>query len=47
MVEIPKPQFEFVLRDTEGSECLGLVDFKDVAFSEKTAIVVSLYVSMS
>jgi len=34
----PKPQFEFVLRDTEQSEVLDLVDFGGVEISVETAM---------
>ena len=34
----PKSQFEFVLRDTEESEFLDMVDFWEAAFSVETVI---------
>jgi len=34
----PKSQFEFVLRDTEQSEVLDLVDFGGVAISVETVM---------
>jgi len=34
----PKSQLEFVLRDTEESEYLDLVDFKGIAFTVESAI---------
>jgi len=38
----PKSHFEFVPRDTEESEFLDVVDFRGVAFSVETVILVAV-----
>jgi len=42
-----KSQFEFVLRDTEESEFMDLVDFGDVAFSVEIVIYSVIYMTLS